>query len=310
MKRFFDRLSSMPLAIALLVYLTVACILATIVPQGLSTETYNSIMPRLLAKLITETGFDHFFSSIAFFIPAFLFFANLSACTVKRFLKEVKKKNNKKHGPDILHLGLITLVLGAIWSFSGHKQGSVTLSPGEMVNLPDGSILKLHDFQFQRYEDGRPKDWISLLSIEKDGVPVKENYALRVNHPLRYKDLTFYQVNYSETMAVALLSSNGEKHILNQGEEHYFDNESFFYMAPSPEGDKAVIKISDISGDRVERVSKGDKLGSMFMAGFEVLPQSGIEASSDPGYPLVFLSLILIAIGTSWTFFQKLKEQK
>jgi len=298
----------MSLAVWLLAYLVLTCILATLIPQGLAAETYKATMPRLVAKLVTGTGFDHFFNSIAFLLPALLLFVNLSACTIKRFIKEIKKKRNRKHGPDILHLGLVLLIIGAVLSFSGYKQGSIMLSPGEKIALPDGAVLQLHEFRFERYDDGRPKDWTSLVSIEKNGQLIKDKYDLRVNHPLRYKDLTFYQVTYQEMLTLALLSPDGQKHLINQGEEHYFESEALFFMASSPEGDKAVLRISDNNGDRVERIAKGDRAGALISEGFDIVYQSGLEASSDPGYPMVLISLLLIALGSTWTFLQKLRK--
>ncbi|GAB1433658.1 hypothetical protein MASR2M29_22840 [Spirochaetota bacterium] len=308
MKRFFERLSSMSLAVWLLAYLVLTCILATLIPQGLAAETYEATMPRLVAKLVTGTGFDHFFSSMAFLMPVLLLFVNLSACTIKRFIKEIKKKRNRKHGPDILHLGLVFLVIGAVLSFSGYKQGSIMLSSGEKVTLPDGAVLKLHEFRFERYDDGRPKDWVSLVSIEKNGQAVKDNYELRVNHPLRYKDLTFYQMTYKEKVALALFGPNGERHLINQGEWRNFDTGTIFFIAPSPDGDMAMIRISDKHGDRVEQLAKGGRVGAYISDGFVFGYQSGLEASSDPGYPMVLISLLLIALGTAWAFLQKLRK--
>ena len=130
----------MRLAIGLIAYLAVTCILATLVPQGLADDEYRAMYPKIVAQLVVQTGFGGFFGSILFIIPAFLFFANLSACTVKRFVRELRKKAGRRHGPDILHVGLMALVIGSIWSFSGHQQGSVTLAPGDGVNLPDGAV--------------------------------------------------------------------------------------------------------------------------------------------------------------------------
>jgi len=209
----------MRLAIGLIAYLAVACVLATIVP------------------------IDRFFGSAFFILPAFLFFANLSACTVKRLVRELGKKSGRRHGPDILHVGLMLLALGGVWSFSGHRQGAVTLAPCDGVNLPDGSVMILDAFRFERYPDGRPRDWVSVVSITKEGEPVRSGVELRVNDPLRYGGLTYYQASYEERAT-----------------------------GPVP----GYVSV--------------------------------IQAVSDPGYPLVLVGLALVAIGTTWTFAQKLKE--
>jgi hypothetical protein len=147
--------------------------------------------------LVVQTGFKGFFGSVIFIIPVLVFFANLSACTVKRFIRELKKRGTHHHGPDILHIGLILLVLGGLWSYSGHQEGSVTLAPGDSVNLPDGSVMSLVDFTFERYPDGRPSDWTSIIDVKKDGKTVVDKAEVRVNKPLRYAGLTFYQASFS-----------------------------------------------------------------------------------------------------------------
>jgi cytochrome c biogenesis protein len=307
-KKFIAWITSMRLAIGLIAYLAVACVLATLVPQGLSDDGYREMYPKIVAQLVIQTGFGGFFGSILFIIPAFLFFANLSACTVKRLVREVRKKGGRRHGPDILHLGLMALVVGGVWSYSGHQQGSVTLAPGDSVNLPDGAVLHLDDFRFERYPDGRPKDWVSVVSLVKDGETVKEGFELRVNSPMRYGELTFYQVSYEEVPSLALVGPSGAEIILAQGEERVIGDTAYFFMAPDADGRRAVMRVGAGADGKTTKVGPGDTAGSLRVAGLRAQLASGIEAVSDPGYPLVLVALALVAIGTTWTFAQKLKE--
>ena len=326
MNKFISRITSMRLAIGLIAYLAIASGLATIIPQGLAEEEYLELYPKIVAQLVIQTGFDGFFGSILFIIPAFAFFTNLSACTVKRFVVELRKKARHHHGPDILHVGLMLLVMGSIWSFSGHQAGSVVLAPGDGVNLPDGSILHLDDFRYERYDDGRPKDWVSVVSIDKDGKTVKNDVEIRVNTPLRYNDLTFYQTTFQEVPALALVDASGNRHVLAQGEERIIDGETYFFMAPEGDGSmagmgsaakgstpsastgRAVMRVGVSPGGTTLKAGPGESVGSLKVAGIESQLASGLEAVSDPGYRLVFIALLLIALGTTVTFAQKLLE--
>ncbi len=326
MNKFISRITSMRLAIGLIAYLAIASGLATIIPQGLAEEEYLELYPKIVAQLVIQTGFDGFFGSILFIIPAFAFFTNLSACTVKRFVVELRKKARHHHGPDILHVGLMLLVMGSIWSFSGHQAGSVVLAPGDGVNLPDGSILHLDDFRYERYDDGRPKDWISVVSIDKDGKSVKKGVEIRVNTPLRYNDLTFYQTTFQEVPALGLVDASGNRHVLAQGEERIIDGETYFFMAPEGDGSmagmgsaamgstpstptgRAVMRVGVSPGGTTYKAGPGESVGSLKVVGIEAQLASGLEAVSDPGYKLVFIALLLIALGTTVTFAQKLLE--
>lgn len=216
MKRLLAALGSTRLAIVTLSYLAVACVLSTLVPHS------------------------RFFSSPAFILPAFLFFANLSTCTARRFVAQLRRKGFRRFGPDILHVGLMVLVLGSVWSVGSRQEGAALLTVGQSVNLPDGSVLRLDDFRFERYPDGRPRDWVSVVSIQKQGQTALDHRDIRVNAPLSYAGLTFYQSSY-QTM---------------------------------PDGRLA----------------------------------TGIEAVADHGYPLVVVALILVALGASITFIQKIKD--
>lgn len=298
----------MRLAIGLISYLAITCILATLVPQGLSDDAYRAMYPKIIALLVVQTGFGAFFGSILFVIPAFLFFANLSACTVKRLLRELKKKAGRRHGPDVLHLGLVLLVIGSIWSFSGHQQGAITLAPGDGVKLPDGSVLHLDDFRFERYPDGRPRDWVSVVTLTKDGKELKSGVELRVNKPLRHGGLTFYQASYEEVPGLALVDLTGAEIVLAQGEERIIGDMAYFFMAPDTDGVRAVVRVGSGPDGRTLKLGPGEAAGNLRVTGLRAQLATGIEAASDPGFPLVLVALVLIALGTTWTFAQKLKE--
>jgi hypothetical protein len=301
-------ITSIRLAIGLLVYLIVSSSIATLVPQGLPPDHYRAMYARVVADLVIFSGFNRFFGSVLFIIPAFVFFANLSACTVKRLLRELKRKSVRHHGPDVLHLGLMLLVIASILSFAGHRRASLRLAPGNGVNLPDGGSLMLDDFRFLRYDDGRPKDWVSLVTITKDGVTVKDGYELRVNSPLRYGGLTFYQTSYVETQSLLLSDSSGITLPLAQGVVRIIGDTSYLFMAPDVDGRSAIVRLGGGAEAAVIKVAPGDMAGAMNVLGLKTNLVSVLEAVSDPAYPLVFASLVLIALGTSWTFFQKLKE--
>ena len=139
-----------------------------------------------------------FFSSLGFFAIVFLFFVNLTCCTIYRFLRELKKKSNKNFGPDIIHGGLILFIIAALISVYSRMEGQIALVIGESAVLPGGSILTLDEFEYLHYDDGRPKDWISYLTIKDGEDTIHSRYPLRVNHPLKLKNYTLYQVSFGQ----------------------------------------------------------------------------------------------------------------
>lgn len=314
MREFWKKLKSIKLAIALIVILATGSLLATLIPQGKASEEYFKLYPKFVAELVVQTGLNRFFSSILFLVPALLFFINLGACALDRLVRELRKKNKRRHGPDILHVGLLLLIVGGIVSFSGRQEGMVRLAAGESVALPNGEILHLIKFSDERYEDGRPKDWTSLVNLEKDGTLLKENVEIRVNKPLRIGAITIYQNSYSAALAVAVSAPDGSVTTLARGESFEAEGVRIFFMTtekkPGVETGEAqaVLRVQGGGLDGAVRVdSQGILVGRYAVATTQVL-STGLQAVSDPGYPFVLVSLILIGLGTALTFAQKLND--
>jgi cytochrome c biogenesis protein len=195
-QRFFAALRSLKLTMVLVTYLVIASAVSTLIPQSEPAAHYRHMYPPALAKIILAAGLDHFFSSPLFLVPSLCFFVNLAACTVFRFRRELGKKGSRNFGPDMLHGGLILLILFAFLSVFNRMDGSVTLSPGESVILPNGNTLLLENFEFIRYQDGRPRAWISTVTVLERGEPILRSAPLEVNHPIKLKGFTLYQWSY------------------------------------------------------------------------------------------------------------------
>ncbi len=309
----YQKLKSLKLAVGLLVYLTITGTLATLIPQGLDPVYYNTNYPKFIATLILETSFHRFFTSILFLGPSILFFVNLTVCTIDRFLKELKKKRGpKRFGPDILHFGLILLTIGAIVSFSGRQEGYVELAIGDKVELPDGKLLKLMDFQYHVYPDGRPQDWISTVQVTEGSKTIIEKADIRVNHPLSIGNLKLYQVSHKVTLEILLEDPAGKSIHLMQGDRINRGNTSLFFMAvedrgTAPAEPRVVLHTSGPGGTRVIRAVKSDKVLDLTVKDIRPVNITGLEAVSDPGTTLVFVAFLVVIVGLTVTFAQRLK---
>ncbi len=309
----------MKLAVFLIGYLILTGVMATLVPQGQDPGVYVARYGRLVGEIIVQTGFSRFFTSILFFIPAFAFFINLSTCTVDRLLRETRKKGRRRHGPDILHVGLMLLAIGSVISFSSKQEGSVNLSVGDKVELPDSRILELTGFRYEAYADGRPKDWTSTVRVLKDGTVEKDGYAIRVNHPLKLGSLSLYQFSHSARRALSVTDSAGVEHFLDQGKDVSDVAASgaavgaaanLYFMAADDGKGKAIVRLK--AGDKTEvlRVAPGDRAGPFLVSGMKDSDITGLHAVVDPGYPFILAALILVVAGLCLTFIQKLGDMK
>jgi cytochrome c biogenesis protein len=198
-RRLFAVLRSLKLTVILVSYLVIASAVSTFIPQSEPAAHYRHFYPGPVAAVILAAGFDHFFSSFFFLAPSGCFFINLAACTLYRFFRELKKRAGKNFGPDILHGGLLLLIVFAFLSVFNRMEGSITLAPGESVLLPGGDTLVLENFEFIKYPDGRPRAWISTVTVFNSSGPVLQSYPLEVNHPVKLQGFTLYQWSYSDT---------------------------------------------------------------------------------------------------------------
>jgi cytochrome c biogenesis protein len=199
LKKIFSLLRSLRTTVFLVGLLSAAGALSTFIPQSLSEAEYQAHYGQTLGSLIVKSGFYNFFSSAFFFVLAGLFFINLLSCTVFRFKRELGKKANRNFGPDILHGGLVLFMAAALLSVLNRMDGSLMLTKGQTALLPNGNMLILDDLEYQHYENGRPKAWISYLTVLQDGVPLFQSFPLEVNHPLKLKGFSLYQNSYGTT---------------------------------------------------------------------------------------------------------------
>jgi len=108
-------------------------------------------------------------------------------------------------GPYLIHLSIIIIIIGAIIGSLGGFQGQINLMPGEatdVLRLPDPPGekkldfgIRLDNFQVSYYPNGTPQEFRSDLTFLQSGQPVK-SASLRVNDPVTFGRLTFYQSTY------------------------------------------------------------------------------------------------------------------
>ena len=309
LRGFFRAARSLRLTAGLLAYLAAAGALATLVPQGREAAYYLERYGRLLGALVNGLGYSHFFTSLLFLVPSFLFFVNLAACAVDRFRRELRRKERRRHGPDLLHLGLLLLVAGAVLSFTGRQEGFVRLAEGNAVELPDGRLLRLRGFEYLTYEDGRPRDWISRVDVERGGRAELEGYEIRVNHPLKLGRLAVYQASHARERKLLLRDPAGGEPSLGRGEEAEFGGTSVFYLADEEEGERVILRLAAPGqGPAVLHAAAGDAAGPFVVAAIREVEITGLQAVVDPGYPLVLAALLVVGLGAFLTFFRKIGD--
>jgi cytochrome c biogenesis protein ResB len=315
LEALYKFLRSVKLAVVLILVIAALSILATLIPQRQEAAFYFHTYSQTLARVVLALGFDNFFRSVVFLAPVALFFVNLSVCMVDRMLVRSRRRARRRHGPDLIHLGLLVLIVGALFSVFARREAMVYLAEGEQILLPDDYSLRVLDFAFERYPDGRPKDWISTVAVTRRGEEVIPSYAIEVNKPLKINRVKVYQTSYADEARAELTGPDGKRYTIRSGEGFEWQGNLLLFQAveqPASEDAGRAIFEEWKGHERVDvlRLARGETVGQYRVEDMSTRLVTGLKAVRDPGYLPVVLALILVAAGLSLTLLQKGRDME
>ena len=107
-----------------------------------------------------------------------------------------RKRRMGLFGSDIVHLGLLVILIGGFTSGLGGRRADVPLLEGQTADIPHAAFqVRLDKFETEYYPRGEVKDWKSTVTVLENGAPVLTR-VVEVNHPLAYGGYSFYQTSY------------------------------------------------------------------------------------------------------------------
>jgi cytochrome c biogenesis protein len=116
-------------------------------------------------------------------------------------------------GTTFSHLSIIILILGfIIGSVWGFENPAFIVSEGDKRDVGFGTNLSLLLISFadEYWETGAPKDFRSEVVVYRDGLEVKRG-IIRVNEPLGYDGVSFYQSFYGPSAELAVKNEDGKE---------------------------------------------------------------------------------------------------
>lgn len=304
---------SLKLAIVLILFITFTSIISTFIPQNQDIEFYLGTYSRFLAWIIVSSGFDNFFRSFIFIAPSILFFLNLSTCTFHRFKNRFIKKARKRYGPDILHIGLLVMIIGGVVTVLGREEGFTMLSRGESVNVPGGYVLTLEKFEFLKYENGSPKDWISTVKVTKGDKVIQEAYPIEVNKPLKIGNVKLYQSSYDIQSFIVVSDLEGELYKVSPGQMIPV-GEAGYILRDVEQGDDVSQSLAHFDywkdHEIVDHVDYAisESIDIYTIEKMESSMATGLQMVIDPGYYPILIGLLLLTLGLFITYMQKIND--
>ena len=232
-----------------------------------------------------------------------------------------------------IHLSVLVILIGALLgSILGFK-GFMNLSEGEtsnevmlargmqMVLLP--FQIRCDDFAVSFYDNGAPEESRSDLTIIDNGKEVLKQ-AIRVNDPLTYRGVTFYQSSYGTTLEQAEIELQDRDSGMTQkltlpfrevtriaGSEEeiqimqYQENLGNFGQAVAvvlfkegqePKGSWILVDMPDFHGNRIQNYR-------IKVLRVEKSQYTGLQVKEDPGIWFVYLGFTIMLLGIGMTFY-------
>jgi cytochrome c biogenesis protein len=237
-------------------------------------------------------------------------------------------------GTVVAHLSIVVILLGVVvGSQFGFRDEGFTVAVGSRVEVPNGSGIQVEAVSFSDQYDvntGAPSDYASELIVWKDGQQVAQQ-TVRVNEPLHYGDLTFYQSFFGPAAQLKVAKADGTV-VSDEGIALAFstdDGDRRVGQLDLPDQGLTVLVVGAASGVDDPLIRPGQMQVEVYNAadtstpvGIQLVDQgkpvtigdltytfvrerqyTGLIAASDPGTPLVWLGAALLVGGMFLVFF-------
>jgi len=222
---------SLKLTIPLLILLAALSVIGTLIPQNATEGEYLRLYSKETYYILKGLGLLDMYHSWWFIGALLLLAINLTACSLKRLpalWRQVRetKKGYARLGTYLTHLSVLLILLGgligSLWGFNGYVEiaegetiEEIYLNSPQRVKMPLGFKVRCDAFRIDLYPDGSPKEYISTLTFIEGEKVVLDHVPLRVNHPITYRGLNFYQASYGiserSTKAILEIKKEGKK---------------------------------------------------------------------------------------------------
>ncbi len=320
LKILYDFFKSVKLTVVLLIIIIVFTTIATLIPQNQSPIFYSKKFGSLLSTIILTLDMDNYYKSIIFLFPLFIFSINLLVCTISRLIKQIKIKPfaKKRFGPDIIHLGFIILLVGGFITLFNRWESFTYMKEGNTVSLPDGYELYLEKFEFEKYEDNSPKNWVSTVQVKK-GDSIIKTKKIMVNDPLNFQGISILQSGYKENHNVVVLTNQkGDEVEFLANQVIYEDDEIVLVYVGNEkvdfgDGIKTYAVFQSWKENNLQKeyhFKQNDEIGDSTISDIYSTTTTGLSFVKDPGYLPVLISFLIIIVGLTITFIQKIGDAK
>jgi len=234
-----------------------------------------------------------------------------------------------KVGPIVVHIGMLVTITGAIiGSLTGFVAQEMVPS-GETFQvknvfkygafsssyLPKDWAVKVNRFWIDYSPNGSVEQFYSDLSVVDDKGEELDRKTIKVNEPLRYQGVTFYQTNWGIS-GVKVQLNNSPVFNLPMAPLKVKDSGQLWgtWIPTKPDLSQGVSLIAkDLQGTVVLYDGEGKLLSAMRegmilpvnnvnIKIIELIGSTGLQIKADPGVPIVYLGFALLMAGVVMSY--------
>ncbi len=233
-------------------------------------------------------------------------------------------------GTVLAHLSFVVILAGFVVSATmGFKESSFVAPIGTPMEVGHGTGLTVvaHSFNDSYYDNGAPKDYVSDVSLMKDGKEVARQ-EVRVNNPLRFDGVWFHQAFFgvgadikatadgkdvfAKNVPLQWQSDDGQQSIgqftipEKKATVYVIEAASGKTLADLPAGSAALeVHTDGVQNPEVQVISQGKSATIQGVTyTYERNRQyTGLTINRDPGSILVWIGSALLLLGSAAVFF-------
>jgi len=235
-------------------------------------------------------------------------------------------------GRVAVHVSFIVILIGAVLTGTGgFRDESFAVPIGSRVDVGHGTGLAVEAKSFvdSYYPSGPPREYVSRLALYRGGARVTEQTA-RVNHPVRYDGVTFYQSFFGPAVMMRASTPDGRV-VFDQGVAQPYssrDERDVIGRFALPRQGLTAFVVSPASGATDPGIPTGETQLEVYKAGdnapvgiralapgrpttiagvdFTFMREgefTGLIVAHDPGAIVVWIGATLLVLGLFTAFF-------
>ncbi|MBP5971898.1 cytochrome c biogenesis protein [Brasilonema sp. CT11] len=232
-------------------------------------------------------------------------------------------------GPIVVHVGIVTILLGSIWGAMTGFVAQEMVSSGntfQVKNIIDAGpwaaavpkdwSVRVNRFWIDYTASGGIDQFYSDMSVLNNQEQEVDRKTIFVNSPLRYRGVTFYQTDWGISavrvrvnkspifqIPMAQLNTNGQGRIWGTWIPTKPDlSEGVSLLTKDLQG---TVLIYDATGKLVDTVRTGmsTSVNGVTLKILDVLGSTGLQIKADPGIPVVYTGFALLMLGVVMSYF-------